>query len=379
MSVPSEGFTADSGGMEPRHRANASPGAAAAKTVTMAAVARVAGISQGAISSLLNDRDYGIRVSPRTRERVFKICRDLGYVPNDLRALVRIFPELGETCLLVSDRIPKGIANPFVSRLTAALMERAARQPASIAVIFYDETKEYDAATGMPGPLKHGTASRVMGVGNVNQAILNTVHARHHPAIVFGHNAHVPGVTSVVPDYARAAVLALELLVRNGHRRIGIVSGPFGAHDPRLAEISMAMSDAAAQVGITIDPADIFSGDLSFEAGVSAVAHLRDQECGATALVCFSECAAVGVIAGAGMMGMHIPEKLSVVTFADQDGPLESCIAVSAVVLPVADLAAAAVEEADRQIREGLPTDAAKITIDVRLVERATCGPAPAR
>src|SRR4030095_1209268 len=73
-----------------------------ARTITMAQIAKAAGVSQGAISSLLNDRDYGIRVSERTRERVFKVCREMGYLPNDLRAVVRMYPELGEYCLLVS-------------------------------------------------------------------------------------------------------------------------------------------------------------------------------------------------------------------------------------------------------------------------------------
>ena len=67
-------------------------------------------MSQGAISSLLNDRDYGIRVSDKTRERVFKVCRELGYIPNDLRAVVRMYPEMGDTCLLVSSKVPGGIA-----------------------------------------------------------------------------------------------------------------------------------------------------------------------------------------------------------------------------------------------------------------------------
>ncbi len=48
----------------------------------MADIAKAAGVSQGAISSLLNDRDYGIRVSDKTRERVFRVCREMGYMPN---------------------------------------------------------------------------------------------------------------------------------------------------------------------------------------------------------------------------------------------------------------------------------------------------------
>src|SRR5437879_609656 len=72
------------------------------KTITMATIAKAAGVSQGAISSLLNDRDYGIRVSEKTRERVFKVCREMGYVPNDLRAVVRMYPDQGDLCILAS-------------------------------------------------------------------------------------------------------------------------------------------------------------------------------------------------------------------------------------------------------------------------------------
>src|SRR5215216_3264727 len=79
------------------------------KTITMAQIAKAAGVSQGAISSLLNDRDYGIRVSGKTRERVFKVCREMGYIPNDLRAVVRMYPELGDFCLLISTAIEGGL------------------------------------------------------------------------------------------------------------------------------------------------------------------------------------------------------------------------------------------------------------------------------
>src|SRR6188508_2458080 len=93
MNLPSEGAADPS----QTGRADVSP-----KPITMAMIARAAGVSQGAISSLLNDRDYGIRVSDKTRERVFRVCRELGYVPYDLRAVVRMYPEQGDTCLLVS-------------------------------------------------------------------------------------------------------------------------------------------------------------------------------------------------------------------------------------------------------------------------------------
>src|SRR5579884_3025528 len=104
------------------------------KTVTMAQIARAAGVSQGAISSLLNDRDYGIRVSEKTRDRVFKVCRELGYIPNDLRAVVRMYPELGDACLLVSSDIPDAPADPFIARVASAAMSAVTETPRHLVI-----------------------------------------------------------------------------------------------------------------------------------------------------------------------------------------------------------------------------------------------------
>ena len=88
----------------------------------MAAIAKAAGVSQGAISSLLNDRRYGIRVSGATRERILRACRELGYVPHDLRAVVRIYPERGAFALLIAADIPP--ETPLVIELVQALVVR---------------------------------------------------------------------------------------------------------------------------------------------------------------------------------------------------------------------------------------------------------------
>ena len=93
------------------------------KGITMADIAKAAGVSQGAISSLLNDRDYGIRVSDKTRERVFRVCREMGYIPNDLRAVVRMYPELGDFCVLLGSNLGEIPADPFQARVLSGAMK----------------------------------------------------------------------------------------------------------------------------------------------------------------------------------------------------------------------------------------------------------------
>ena len=375
MSTPTEGVPPGSAGGSPPPTHPARGTEAKVKPITMSAIADAVGVSQGAISSLLNDRDYGIRVSEKTRERIFKTCRDLGYIPNDLRAVVRIYPELGETCLLVSARIPGGLSNPFLARIAGAVMAKTTLQPASIAVILYDETRRY-TMDDLPAPLKHGTASKVICIGAANPSICQVVHARGLPAIFLGHSSEIPGTTSIVPDYLEAARLAMRLLVQHGHRHVGIVGGPFGSPEPRLSEINRAIGNAAYELGLPIEAQDIFHGDLTFEAGVSVIDAMLTRHASPTALLCLSEAAAAGVTAGAHARHIPIPGQLSVIAFADHPGALASCMPLTAVVLPAEDIATAAVKEAERQVLEEIPAAAAKIIVGVQLIERDSCGPA---
>ena len=113
------------------------------KAITMAQIAKAAGVSQGAISSLLNDRDYGIRVSEKTRERVIKVCRQMGYVPNDLRAVVRMYPELGDFCILISQNFSAGISDPWVASVAETAMEATAAASFSLSIGRYEEGADY--------------------------------------------------------------------------------------------------------------------------------------------------------------------------------------------------------------------------------------------
>ncbi|MEK0451775.1 MAG: hypothetical protein RL088_4043 [Verrucomicrobiota bacterium] len=338
----------------------------------MATIAKMAGVSQGAISSLLNDRDYGIRVSDKTRERVFKVCRELGYIPNDLRAEVRMYPETGDTCLLVSDKLPGGLAHSFVTRAANALL--AYTQSRGIGIARYSETLEYGSdETVLPVAIRNGTASKFICVGAPNPSLCKLIQRRGYPVIVVGHESHVTGTTSVLPDYANAANLALSHLAELGHQNIGIVGGPFGSPDPRLAEMNRAIGIAAPENGIAVSAQDIFHGDLSFEAGCAALQSLTGRTA-PSALLCLSDLSACGVIASAARGGIAVPQKLSVLALTDHDNPLPSIIPVTAVISSVEDLISAAAGEADRQVREGLPSGPVKILRPATLAQRASTG-----
>ncbi len=342
----------------------------------MATIAKVADVSQGAISSLLNDRDYGIRVSEKTRERVFKVCRELGYIPNDLRAFVRMYPERGDTCLLIGSSVAGGLSNPSVGRFAGAMLANVPYPAGNLVVATYDETRDYGAdLEGFPQPLSNGTASKFIVIGAPNGSLFKAIQHRGFPLILVGHSAPTTGATGILSDYPAAAQLALAQFIKNGHDRIAIVGGPFGSTDPRLALINHAVGLASKELGLKIETQNIVQCDLSFEAGAAALDTLLVHSHAPTAIFCLSEAGACGVAARALARGIALPQQLSIVALSEHMGTPPASIAITTVVVPVEELAAAAVKEADRQARAGIPAEPVRIMVSATLCERDSCGP----
>jgi DNA-binding LacI/PurR family transcriptional regulator len=341
------------------------------KTITMAQIAKAAGVSQGAISSLLNDRDYGIRVSEKTRERVFKVCREMGYIPNDLRAVVRMYPEFGDCCLLIPSSLAAGLADPTVARFAGAAMAAVSDPARALTVAIYDETIDYLAEPGaLPQPIRAGVCSKFLCVGAASHFLLQALQRRGSPVVSLGHDAALPGVLSIVPDYAQASRLAIEHLFALGHRHIGIVSGPFGATDAQLLELNRGVRLACQERSLALDAKMIVYGDLDASSGKSAVAELGAHSPAPTAIFCLSDAAAAGVLSAAQGRGMKVPADLSVVGCGDDLGALCTHPPLSTVHLPIDEMAALAVKEIERRVREPLPEEPRKMLLPVRFIAR---------
>jgi DNA-binding LacI/PurR family transcriptional regulator len=347
------------------------------KTITMATIAKAAGVSQGAISSLLNDRDYGIRVSEKTRERVFKVCREMNYVPNDLRAVVRMYPLLGDLCFLVSNDIPDIAGDPFQSRVLKGLMEAVPNPSHAVTVAHFDPAVDYTsvAVEGLPQPLSNGTTSRFICSGRLNPSLFQTLVKQEHPGIALGQEIALPGITSILPDYAQASKLAIEYLFGLGHRRIAILSGPFGTAKSNIIELNHGVRAAYQQVGAPIEAQNIIYGDLTFQAGFSTVDVLLDRDSPPTAIYCLNDSAAAGVIARAQSRGLKVPADLSVLGCSDDRAADTMYPALSTIHLPAEEMGATAYRELEGllKIAEEALTKTKKIVLPVRLVERQSC------
>lgn len=350
------------------------------KSITMAQIAKAAGVSQGAISSLLNDRDYGIRVSDKTRERVFKVCRELGYVPNDLRAVVRMYPEMGDFCLLLDARIPGGLRDPQIGRLAAAIMGAIPDPAHPLSISLYDPAADYHAdSAALPHSVRTGACSKFLIFGQPNASLCETLTKRGLPVISLGSDAALPGVVSFVPDYALASRTALTHLSELGHKDIGIVSGPFGATDPKIIELNRGVRLACEELRLPLDGQHIIYGELTEAAGAAALDEMLARKPQPTAIFCLSDSAAAGVLAAAQARGVAVPDALSVIGCGDDPGAQLAHPHLTTVHLPVEEMGELGVREIDRLVHDAPAPVPRKIVPPVRLIQRQSCAARPAR
>jgi LacI family repressor for deo operon, udp, cdd, tsx, nupC, and nupG len=351
-----------------------------ARTITMAQIAKAAGVSQGAISSLLNDRDYGIRVSEKTRERVFRVCREMGYMPNDLRAVVRMYPELGEFCLLLARDLGNAAEQPALARVASAAVAAVPQDCRSLTISRYDTEVDYIAEPErLPQSVRIGVVSKFIAFGHVNASLVTTITRRGLPCVILGAIQSQPGVICYVPDYQQASLLALEYLHGLGHERVAIVSGPFGTTEASVIELNRGVRLAFEKMRMPLEAQHVVYGDLNFAAGTSAAGMLLARQPAPTAIFCMSDAVATGVIAYAHSQGIKVPEQLSVVGCGDDPICKFNLPPLTTIRLPYEEMATRAVAEVDQLIRYDALAESRIAVVPASLAERGSCMMLPAQ
>jgi LacI family transcriptional regulator len=278
------------------------PGRARARVTDVAAAA---GVSPTTVSHALS----GARtVNPATRERILSIAKELGYVPDRVASGLRR-RRTGVVALIGDDLA----ATPFAGRI----IEGARRAGLERDVLLMVGESGGDAAAEADLVARF-LAQRVDGL-----LIARMYHQQvERPAVPDGFPvvlvdaAPEPGwqVDAVVPNEAQIAALACERLLTAGHRDIAYIGTTESrAARGRLAGVRSVLGDAGIALG---------EGRLAFcyadaVGGRQAGGELLDQERPPTAIICFNDQIAMGVMQAAARRGIALPAGLSIMGIDD--------------------------------------------------------------
>jgi LacI family repressor for deo operon, udp, cdd, tsx, nupC, and nupG len=270
-------------------------------------VAKRAGVSTATVSRALSQPDL---VSPQTRRLVLRAVKHLGYSPNSAAKHLRTLRS-GNILVTVPD-----ISNPFFSLILQGIEDEAQRK--GYAVLLGDTQHDPKREARYALMLMRKEADGLIFLGHrlpkPAAQLMRSLAPRHAPIVNGCEFSPRLGVPSVHIDNATAAAEAMDHLYRLGHRRIGIVTGPLVSP---LSRDRLAGAKTRARAERAEQDLIVVQGDFSIEAGAAAAERLLDRREPPTAIFCFNDEMAMGVIETTHRRALRVPRDLSVIGFDD--------------------------------------------------------------
>jgi DNA-binding LacI/PurR family transcriptional regulator len=282
-------------------------GARQGRTVTIADVARRAGVGAGTVSRVLNGGD---RVSENTRRRVLAVIAELDYRPSQAARNL----SLGRTSTL-------GAVVPFFTHASAVERLRGLVPVLTGGgydfVLFDVETRE-QRDNHIRNLARRGRAD---GVVIVSLPLTDDEVARFRDAgtpLVLLDTGH-EGVPHVVIDNVRGGQLATEHLIALGHRRIAFVGDPPTNPYDFTSSVDRRSGYVAAleRAGIAPRPEYVKEGSHNREVALRLTEELLSLPEPPTAVFVASDTQALGVLEAARRHEVVVPDALSVIGFDD--------------------------------------------------------------
>jgi LacI family transcriptional regulator, xylobiose transport system transcriptional regulator len=269
--------------------------------LTVATIARLAGVSAPTVSRVLNGRSG---VAAETRRRVERLLREHGY-----RRPERLAPAASVEVVFYG----------LESHLALEIMhgvEQVVREH-ELAVGFTDAQGRAPGGRSWSQQL---LARRPVGVIAVHSQFTPEQHAQlaigSIPLVALdptGEPLH--STPSVGAANWSGGIAAARHLLDLGHRRIAVIGGPaaYLCARARLDACRAAMEAA----GVPLDPGLVRTGRFYYEDGLCFGRELLGLPDRPTAVLCGNDLQALGVYEAARQAGLRIPHDVSVVGFDD--------------------------------------------------------------
>lgn len=270
-------------------------------------VARAAGVSIATVSRVISHPE---KVAPRTQAGVRKAMHDLDYRPN--RVARRLRQRGGKRHLL--GLIIPDIQNPFFAEIARGVEDVAYANQFAVMLCNSDEDAK-----------KESFYLEVMRAESVDGIILPPLNDRDPhvikiaesgmPIVTVDRSLSDSAIDKVEVDNRQGAFDAVAHLIKKGHRRVGLITGPIDISTSR--DRKLGYEQALGANDIPLDPKYMRTGDNKQASGVVLAGELLDLEARPTALFVGNNLMAVGAIEAIHRRGLKIPKDVAIIGFDD--------------------------------------------------------------
>lgn len=268
---------------------------------TIKDVAKLAGVSITTVSMVLNNTEH--KISDKTRKKVLSAAEKLDYRANNIaRSLVT--KKSNSIMLIIPDLI-----NPFFSLLANQLTIYADRLGYFLYIYnSYNKTMDEKSFIDL---IERNYIEAVLIVDRRVKNFSEKIIDKYNIVFLDEFDYQNKNINIVTGDNEKGGCLAVQYLLDNGFKNIGLNIGPQNTPNStrRLSGSLKCMIDN----DVEYDPQNIIHGDYSFEGGYQAGEYFSRRNI--DAIFSFSDLSTYGILNYFSKKGIRVPDDISIISY----------------------------------------------------------------
>jgi LacI family transcriptional regulator len=330
-------------------------------------IAKQAGVSRSTVSRVINNEPY---VSAKTRAKVMLVIEREGFRPNPAaRMLVKQRTQIIGAVIPQTPHVMFDDQSYYFPTLLNGVAQAA--QDSDYGMLLWlgqsgaDQEKFYQR-------IIHNRLMDGLFIASASASQLlvsHLVEAEIHFVTVERPLYHDDVVSYVTVDNFRAAVMAVDHLIRLGRRHIATITGALDNPDgyDRLEGYKAALRGAGLRVKNSLIAEGKFTRVAGYEGMKKLLPHKPD------AVFAASDMVATGALQALHEAGLHVPDDVAVVGFDDLPTALATTPQLTTVRQPTYDKGVRATQLL-LDLVEGRVEGPQHVLLETELVIRGTCG-----
>ena len=276
--------------------------------MSMKKIADLAGVSPATVSRVFRSPHL---VTKKTRDRVMRSVKSSGYIYNSAASE---FSSKRSSVLGVLIPTPNFIFGQTLTAIQDVAINRGYSTLQGVTNYDLEVERKY---------LRQFQERRVAGIimaGLIKgqEELVEEIVKSEIPLVIAWERIDNPDVSYVGFDNRLGARTATEYLISLGHRRIGILAGPY-SKVPRVNKRLQGFLEIMEEHGLDVDDSLVLERWPRFLEGTEAMNRLLSLPKPPTAVFAASDSLALGAMHAVQQRGLSVPDDMSIIGFDDAD------------------------------------------------------------
>ncbi len=272
--------------------------------VTMADVARAAGVSKQTVSRVVNGNN---RTSKETAARIQKLIEELGYRPSGVAR------SLATNSSRTLGLIVPALNNPYYSEIAEGAEQTAWEEGYNLLLcnVLQNPEREWAALRSLED---RGADGVIVDTPQLPDSKLFELLRHYKAAVVIGRSVPSSVAGNIVVDDEAGVGLALEHLLARNRRTIAMLSATSAYASGRVRKRAFVHFLEAHEM---LDMKLVVACEPNDEASFEATVQLLQKHPSINGLVCFNDIVAAGALKALRSLDVRVPDDVAVIGHDD--------------------------------------------------------------